>query len=127
MKAFAPIAALALTACAATTPPLLTGTPSAALGQTAQVGSMQVTPIAIVEDSRCPINARCIWAGRLTVRVRVSYSGGREELVGPITLGEPMNIGREQLALESASPDKIAGQPHRPSDYRFTFAVTSAR
>ena len=40
-----------------------------ALGQTARVAAMRVVPLDLVEDSRCPMNARCIWAGRAVVKV----------------------------------------------------------
>lgn len=40
-------------------------------GQTAMLGDSQVTLISL-KDSRCPMNARCIQAGELTVSVLVS-------------------------------------------------------
>ena len=42
------------------------GTPTR-LGVPVRVGAVVVTPLEVVEDSRCPINARCVWAGRLIV------------------------------------------------------------
>ena len=60
-------AALALCACA--TAPIaqspIRSDGLAALGQPTRVGALVVTPQALVEDSRCPINARCIWAGQI--------------------------------------------------------------
>ena len=35
-------------------------------------GKVTVKFIAVLEDSRCPINARCIWAGNAKVSVRVA-------------------------------------------------------
>ena len=34
--------------------------------------------VAVVEDSRCPINARCVWAGRADRAHRVDGAGWRE-------------------------------------------------
>ena len=38
---------------------------------------MSVRPIAVVEDSRCPHDVECVWAGRLRLRVAISGVGGR--------------------------------------------------
>ena len=59
------------TASLATTgePPLNT---VVALGQTAHLTEeLKVTPVEVVEDSRCPIEVRCVQAGSLIVRVRI--------------------------------------------------------
>ena len=121
MKALALLPAFVLAACAASLPaPLPTGTPTAGFGQTARAGPLLVTPIALVEDSRCPMNARCIWAGRLTVRAEVR--AGRTMDVRNVTLGVGQQIADGTLTLTGAQPDKLAGQPTNPADYRFTFA-----
>lgn len=41
------------------------GSTEARLGQTVNLGGPKVTPLAVLEDSRCPKEARCIWAGRV--------------------------------------------------------------
>ena len=46
------------------------------LGGAARVtGGPEVTFEAVVEDSRCPIDAVCIQAGRATVRLRIDHAG----------------------------------------------------
>lgn len=83
-------------------------------------GGLIVTPREVLEDSRCPQNARCIWAGRLRVRVSVQGDGDRE-----ITLGEgAVTTPRGSFTLEAVSPGKwtdwpAEGQPALP--YRFGF------
>jgi len=118
MKAALAIAALTLSACA-TVPPA-TASPTAALGQTAYVDGLRVRPLSIVEDSRCPINAICVWAGRLVVRAEVS--GGNWRQTRDLELRKPEPIADGQLTLMEASPSKMADQPIKPGDYRFTFA-----
>nr|MCU0733764.1 hypothetical protein [Hyphomonas sp.] len=56
-----------------------------ALGQAVEVGPVVVTPMEVVEDSRCPINARCAWPGRLVVRPRIDGAGWRD--TADLTLG----------------------------------------
>ena len=123
MKAFAILPALALAACAATTPPLqTTGTPTAGLGQTANVDSLLVTPIAIVEDSRCPADVQCIWAGRLVVKTEVR--GGSWTKTLDLTLGVGSHIADGEITLENAAPEKNSKTPVKPSEYRFTYSFS---
>jgi len=92
----------------------------ARLGEPTRVGALIVTPRALVEDSRCPINARCIWAGRAIVRVRIDGAGWRETT--DLALGEPVTTHGMRLALTLVEPGKLAGaQPSRPHPMRFGF------
>lgn len=51
----------------------------AAIGQTADLGNgLRVRPLEVLEDSRCPQNARCVWAGRVRLRVSIEGVGERE-------------------------------------------------
>ena len=121
------MAALALSACAAPQPQLvLTGTPlpegsAAALLQPVQVGELIVTPQEVIEDSRCPINARCVWAGRLIVRTRIASPDWRD--TADLALGEPYSTHGHVIALTSAEPGTIAGQQTPPEAYRFTYEL----
>ena len=121
-------ATLALAACA-TVPAesATTGTSTARYGETATVGPLLVRPIALVEDSRCPINARCVWAGRLVIEAEVTYHGGSEQVRGNMTLGTPLVLGKESVMLVAGEPGKLAGaEGNRPAS-RFTFEYGTAR
>ena len=123
------LAALALGACA-TVPlaePVMTGTATAGFGQVATVGPLHVRPIALVEDSRCPINARCIWAGRLILKAQVELRGGGEQLTTDLTLGTPLSIGADRLTLVSAEPGRLAGAKGNAPANRFTFDDATMR
>ena len=111
-------AMLALTGCA--TVPAAAG-PIAGLGQVATVGAVTIRPIEVIEDSRCPTNVVCIWAGRLVLLAEVGYHGASEEFRGNLTLGEPLRLGRETVTLVAAQPTAQAGKRIGPNAYRFTF------
>ena len=104
-----------------------TGTSTARYGETANVGPMLVRPIALVEDSRCPINARCVWAGRLVIKSEVTYHGGSEQFRGNMTLGTPLVLGKESVMLVAGEPGKLAGAEGNPPASRFTFEYGVAR
>ena len=119
-SAFPIIAALALGACVtvpAAGPVRADG--RALLGQSTRVGALVVTPRTVVEDSRCPINARCVWAGRLVVTALIKGKGWQE--TRNLTLGEPVALHATTLALTSAEPGKLAGEqaPAQPTTFGF--------
>lgn len=118
-------APLTLSACAMVPPP--DSTPpqpqgyAVPLGVPVRVGDLVVTPKKLVEDSRCPMNARCVWAGRVVVTTRI---------VGPdfsdtadLTLGEPFGTHGKMLALVSARPERMTNTTVEPGDYRFTYEM----
>lgn len=121
-------AALLLCACAATTaaePPAdradrpIEG--PVGLGQTAFVDGPHVRPDQVIEDSRCPIDVRCVWAGRLIVRATVT--GGAWSKVLDLELGKPVQVADGALTLTGATPDRTVGKGKgKPQPYRFSFA-----
>ncbi len=91
----------------------------AAIGEATRVGTLVVTPQHLVEDSRCPMNARCIWAGRVVVTARIDGAGWRE--TKNLILGEPVETHGRSLTLTSASPDKQTGVEVAEDEYLFGF------
>lgn len=112
--------ALALSACVATRDAPLPDGSDVALGQKAYVDGPLVQPVAVVEDSRCPMNARCVWAGRVRVKM-LWLRGNGEQQSFEATLGEPVHLADGQFTLESVRPEKMTNVTIRPADYRFSF------
>ena len=121
-----PLAVLvALTACAAQSPPPQAARPAddpalsyGGLNQDIRVGGLNVRPLAVTEDSRCPVNVTCIWAGRLVLRLRVSGMSGDRVVSTMAPLELP---GGGALELASVTPARMAGRPGTPASYRFGF------
>jgi hypothetical protein len=90
-----------------------------ALDQSVRVGSLIATPYAVVEDSRCPMNARCISAGRLVVATRIDGPGWHES--ARLVLGTSYATHGTEVTLVSGEPEKSAEQATPPRRYRFTF------
>lgn len=90
-----------------------------ALGQPVTVGSLVTTPLEVVEDSRCPVNARCVWPGRLVVRTRIAGQGWNQ--TSDLVLGEPYPTRGGTLALVSGNPSPEAGTPTPKEAYRFAY------
>jgi predicted small secreted protein len=113
-------AALALSACATTRGAPLPDGSDVALGQKAYVDGPLVQPVEVLEDSRCPMNARCVWAGRVRVKM-VWIRGNGEKQPFEATLGEPVQLADGQFTLESVRPEKMTNVTIKPSDYHFSF------
>ena len=91
----------------------------ARFGQTVTAGGPRLTPIRLLEDSRCPMEARCVWAGEVRILVRVRT--GRSTSMREITLGKPLAVADGQLELASVMPPRSIQRPIRMRDYRFGF------
>ncbi|WP_454797025.1 hypothetical protein [Novosphingobium lindaniclasticum] len=89
------------------------------IGETIHVDGPRVTPLALLEDSRCAVGTQCVWAGRLRVRVRVDLGSGPREV--EMTLGQPIQIADGQLELLDALPAPVAGTRPAPFAYQFGF------
>lgn len=113
-------AMLALCACATTRGAPLPDGSDVALGQKAYVDGPLVQPVELLEDSRCPMNARCVWAGRVRVKM-VWIRGNGEKQPFEVTLGEPVQLADGQFTLESVRPEKRTDVTIKPGDYRFSF------
>ena len=92
---------------------------SAALGQPTRVGPLVATPLRVIEDSRCPINARCVWAGRVILETRIDGAGWRE--TANLELGKEYRTHGSGMALVAVEPGKMAGETALPAPYTFTF------
>ena len=84
-------------------------------------GDLVVEPGRVIADSRCPINARCVWAGEITVLTKVFYEDRVPDQI-ETTLGQPVRLHGYVLQLTSAEPGLMAGaEPPQSRDYRFTY------
>ena len=114
------LALVALLAACTTTP-----APFAAEGSTVEipdgvhVGRLVAVPQVLLEDSRCPMNARCVWAGRVVLSTRI-YGPDFDETV-PLILGEPHELHGTSITLTSVQPEKLAGEEIPAPTYRFGF------
>ncbi len=94
------------------------GVVAAGLNQTADLGNgLRIRPLEVLEDSRCPQNARCVWAGRLRLRVNVEGVGDREVIADEAVVETP----RGNFQLVAVSPGPWTDLPQGAVPYRFGF------
>lgn len=97
-------------------------TGEARLNQTVTMLNVSVTPLVIVEESRCPIGVECIQAGTVRVRAYVVGLGG-SSFEQTFRLGDPVTKSGETIELIAVSPFPRANETISQNDYRFTFRV----
>lgn len=93
-----------------------------ALGERQQVWrDLAVTPLEVIEDSRCPADVQCVWQGRFRLSARLDL--GHESITAEIESGKPMRVHGGFLSIAELAPATLhQGKPPRAKDYRFAFA-----
>ena len=120
MKRLTTLALAALLAGCATTPgPFAVQGSTVEIPEGVHVGRLVAVPQVLLEDSRCPMNARCVWAGRVVLSTRI-YGPDFDETV-PLVLGEPYATHGTSITLTSVQPEKMAGEEIPAPVYRFGF------
>jgi hypothetical protein len=95
------------------------GVIAAGINETADLGNgLRIRPLDVLEDSRCPQNARCVWAGRLRLRVNIEGVGEREIADDAGAIQTP----RGAFELTAISPGPWTDWPEGAKPpYRFGF------
>ena len=112
----APLAALALSGCI-TYHNRSDGITRLRIDETGYVDGPRVTPLKVLEDSRCPMEARCVWAGRVRLEVRIETGSGSS--VQELASDKPLPVADGSLELLGAMPPKSTQRTIAPGDYRF--------
>ncbi len=118
-----------LAACGASTssppPPLeleVEGSLRAGASTTVKGEAIEIEFVGVSEDSRCPSDATCAWAGevkiKLAVRLGTEPPVQREVLEGRSTVIEPY-----RLTITRVLPDPISTQKIASGDYRIMLVV----
>ncbi len=118
------LAALIVSACVTTRGPIkpLSDANAVPIGKAAYADGPVIRVVSLLEDSRCPINARCIQAGDVRLAMEWLRPGGKTEPF-EIRLSRPIDLADGRLTLKDVKPGKIASEKEmKPEDYRFSFS-----
>ncbi len=125
MPGLALLIAMGLAACASSPDDVAPGERfTLAPGTAAAVsgGGPRVRFEKVLEDSRCPSDAQCIWAGEVVVDVTIGNGSSSRRSMRP---GEAVAWGRFRVSLVEVQPYPKSTSTIQPSQYRAVFVVDS--
>lgn len=100
---------------------------SLGIGQTASVEGegLVIKFKAVLEDSRCPVNVVCVWAGNGKVELEVHDIDGQNKTVILNTEEEPgsVTLKGHKMTLISLNPPRVDGESISPGDYSVMLRV----
>lgn len=100
---------------------------SLGIGQTASIEreKLFINFKAVLEDSRCPVNVVCVWAGNGKVEFEILDIDGQNKTLTLNTEDEPRatTLKGHKLKLISLNPPRVDGVSISPGDYSVTLLV----
>lgn len=96
-------------------------TTTARLNQQVSVLGMAITPLEVLQDSRCAVDVVCIWAGTVELLIKLEKDGQVQEATS--TPGTLFEFSGRQIELVEVGPAPYSTKQIQPEDYLFTFAV----
>jgi hypothetical protein len=82
---------------------------------------LQIRFVAVTEDSRCPTDTTCVWAGQLKISVGVTRGGQTSTL--EVIESEQQTIGEYRLSFVRAEPPARANRKLASQEYRVTLRL----
>jgi len=79
--------------------------------------------VRVVEDSRCPKDTTCVWAGEVKVEVATRAGSAAAVQQHEIKAGESATVGAFQVMVVNVQPEKLSTREIPPEDYRVTLKV----
>ncbi len=88
-------------------------------------GGLTIVFERVASDSRCPMDALCVWAGDATLSLRLSASTGQPAIRELHTQdsGSELSYSNCTIALIGLAPYPRSDRPIQASDYVATFSV----
>lgn len=94
------------------------------LGETLSMFGGKGTITELIEDSRCPKDVQCIWAGTVKVKIHVVYGIISKDIV--LTLNETYTVQGYSATLTKVFPEEPNTQTSK-IPYVFTFILKSPK
>ena len=95
-----------------------------AAGATAPVKGtdLQVTFVGVTEDSRCPTDTSCVWAGEVNVKLSLKL-GSQAPVESSVLEGRTTLIEPYRLTVTRVLPEPVSTKKIQPGDYRINLLV----
>ncbi len=94
----------------------------AALNQKIFNNGIFVTPLEVTADSRCPSDVTCVWAGEISLKVKLEKGTTTADVI--LKLQSAVVFEEYTVTLTEVIPENNSKTTLNKADYRFTFNVT---
>jgi hypothetical protein len=84
--------------------------------------ALEVEFVRVVEDSRCPTDATCVWAGEVKVELSIR-SGAGAASTHEVIAGQFADISDYRVFVLQVQPQPISTRKISPEEYRVTLRV----
>jgi hypothetical protein len=78
--------------------------------------------VRVVEDSRCPTDVTCVWAGEVKVQLSIRINAA-EATQHEIVAGQNATVGDYRVIVLQVQPEPISTRTIPPDEYRVTVTV----
>jgi len=85
--------------------------------------SLTVRFVSVTEDSRCPRDVTCVWAGEVKALFEVDDTKAKSKI--ELREGDSGAAGPHRLTLVSVEPKPVSTARITPQDYRVTLKVSN--
>jgi hypothetical protein len=90
-------------------------------------GRITVKFLELIEDSRCPEDVNCVWAGIARIKVRLSKNGKSSDFeLNTNQRDKPAIFNGWSVSLTDLKPRQSTTSKYSPSAYSATFTVAKA-
>jgi hypothetical protein len=96
---------------------------TAKLSERIQYKGIYITPLEVLEDSRCAVDVTCIWAGQVRLRVKLEKETSSQEVI--LISGDKVTFTGAEISLSEVLPAPNSKNTIEAGDYRFTFSVAT--
>lgn len=83
---------------------------------------LAVQLVRITDDSRCPTDAQCVWAGEVKVQI-ATRTGKAEPVQHEIKAGDYATVGAFRVVVVNVQPVRVSTRQIPQQEYRVTLKV----
>lgn len=92
--------------------------------KTTKVGRITIKFLELVEDSRCPADVACVWAGVARIKVQLRKNGRSAEVeLNTNQRDKPAVFAGYSIGLETLVPRQTSRSKYSPSAYSATLVI----
>ncbi|MBX4206491.1 hypothetical protein KW784_01765 [Candidatus Parcubacteria bacterium] len=93
--------------------PVVKASNTAKLGERVSFNGLYITPLKVTEDSRCPADVQCVWAGRVVLSAKLERNGKTQEAIFDSSKQNVVTFEGKSISLSKVGAKE---------NYTFTFS-----